>query len=403
MELNELGDRIEGDVVLPGDATWDAARQPGTWRSTSGRSPSSTRSRRRCRRDRPLRSGARLRIAFNAGGHNAGPIDWSRDALLLKTERMDGIEIDVAARRARVEAGVLSRPLAVAAGEHGLAYLAGTSPNVGVVGYVLGGGLSWMIRSSDLPATASSRPRSSRPTGACPGRPRHGAGVVLGDPGRRRKRRGRDRDRARAIPDRRTLRGRPVLADRARRRDPQRLARLDRVGARRVRVPGSHAPVARRPLPARAPAGPIIRPGRDGLHRHAERRRSAGPAPARPWPGVRHGRDDALQRSQRREHGSRRPAAVLGRGDPADGPHPGGDRRHCRVIRWITAPPRRGSPPGRSRRDALGGPRCARRDRSTVRRLHVRTHAGSRGWPPSIATFRSCSARSARGTAAGDT
>ena len=75
-----------------------------------------------------------VRIAFNAGGHNAGPIDWSRDTLLLKTERLDGIEIDAATRRARVGAGVLSQPLAVAAGAHGLAYLAGTSPNVGVLG-----------------------------------------------------------------------------------------------------------------------------------------------------------------------------------------------------------------------------------------------------------------------------
>jgi hypothetical protein len=35
-----------------------------------------------------------LRVAFNAGGHNAGTIDWSKDTLLLKTERMQGIEID---------------------------------------------------------------------------------------------------------------------------------------------------------------------------------------------------------------------------------------------------------------------------------------------------------------------
>ncbi len=63
---------------------------------------------------------------------------------------MDGIEIDAAARRARVEAGVLSKPLAIAAGAHGLAYLAGTSPNVGVLGYALGGGLSWMIRTFGL-------------------------------------------------------------------------------------------------------------------------------------------------------------------------------------------------------------------------------------------------------------
>ena len=151
MELRELGDRLAGDVVLPGDEAWDAARQ--AWNLAVDQRPVAV--------VYPesaddvvatVRFAAEhgLRIAFNAGGHNAGPIDWSRDTLLLKTERMDGIEIDAAARRARVEAGVLSKPLAVAAGDHGLAYLAGTSPNVGVLGYALGGGLSWMIRTFGL-------------------------------------------------------------------------------------------------------------------------------------------------------------------------------------------------------------------------------------------------------------
>ena len=45
---------------------------------------------------------------------------------------------------------MLAKPLAVAAGEHGLAYLAGTSPDVGVLGYALGGGLSWMVRKFGL-------------------------------------------------------------------------------------------------------------------------------------------------------------------------------------------------------------------------------------------------------------
>ena len=34
--------------------------------------------------------------------------------------------------------------MTVPAGEHGLAALAGTSPNVGVTGYTLGGGLGWL-------------------------------------------------------------------------------------------------------------------------------------------------------------------------------------------------------------------------------------------------------------------
>ncbi len=147
MELRDLGDRIDGDVVLPGDDAWDASRQ--AWNLAVDQRPAAV--------VYPasaddvatvVRFAAErgLRIAFNAGGHNAGPLDWSRDTLLLKMERMAGITIDADARRARIEAGVLSQPLADAAAEHGLAYLAGTSPNVGVLGYALGGGLSWMLR-----------------------------------------------------------------------------------------------------------------------------------------------------------------------------------------------------------------------------------------------------------------
>ncbi len=151
MDLRDLGGHIVGDVVLPGDEAWDTARL--AWNLAVDQRPVAVvypESADDVVTTVLLATERGLRIAFNAGGHNAGPIDWSRDTLLLKTERMDGIEIDVTARRARVEAGVLSRPLAIAAGVHGLAYLAGTSPNVGVLGYALGGGLSWMIRTHGL-------------------------------------------------------------------------------------------------------------------------------------------------------------------------------------------------------------------------------------------------------------
>jgi FAD/FMN-containing dehydrogenase len=147
VELRELGDRLAGDVVLPDDEAWDTARQ--AWNLAVDQRPVAVvypESADDVVATVRLAADRGLRIAFNAGGHNAGPIDWSEDTLLLKTERMRGIEIDPAARRARIEAGVLGKPLAIAAGEHGLAYLAGTSPDVGVLGYALGGGLSWMVR-----------------------------------------------------------------------------------------------------------------------------------------------------------------------------------------------------------------------------------------------------------------
>jgi FAD/FMN-containing dehydrogenase len=151
MELRELGVRMAGDVVLPGDETWDTARQ--AWNLAVDQRPVAVvypESADDVVATVQFAAEHGWRIAFNAGGHNAGPIDWSRDTILLKPERMRGIEIDVAARRARIEAGVLGKPLAVAAGDHGLAYLAGTSPDVGVFGYALGGGLSWMVRKFGL-------------------------------------------------------------------------------------------------------------------------------------------------------------------------------------------------------------------------------------------------------------
>jgi len=60
------------------------------------------------------------------------------------------VEIDPESRRARVEAGVLWMEVTQAAAEHGLAALAGSSPDVGVVGYSLGGGLSWLARKHGL-------------------------------------------------------------------------------------------------------------------------------------------------------------------------------------------------------------------------------------------------------------
>jgi FAD/FMN-containing dehydrogenase len=92
------------------------------------------------------------RIAAQGTGHNAGPLGSLEDTILLKTERMRGVTIDAATRTARVEAGVLWLEVVEAAAQHGLAALAGSSPDVGVVGYTLGGGVSFLGRKYGLSA-----------------------------------------------------------------------------------------------------------------------------------------------------------------------------------------------------------------------------------------------------------
>ena len=93
-----------------------------------------------------------LRVAAQGTGHNARPLGSLEDTILLKTERMRAVSIDPARRTARVEAGAVWLEVVEAAAQHRLAALAGSSPGVGVVGYTLGGGISFLARKYGLAA-----------------------------------------------------------------------------------------------------------------------------------------------------------------------------------------------------------------------------------------------------------
>jgi FAD/FMN-containing dehydrogenase len=95
-----------------------------------------------------------MRIAPQSTGHGASPLESLDGAMLLKTSRMRRVDIDPLARTARAEAGAVWDDVTVPAGAHGLAALAGTSPNVGVTGYTLGGGIGWLARRYGLAANS---------------------------------------------------------------------------------------------------------------------------------------------------------------------------------------------------------------------------------------------------------
>ncbi|GCD97027.1 FAD-binding oxidoreductase [Embleya hyalina] len=80
-----------------------------------------------------------LPVAVQATGH--GPSVTADDGLLVVTRRLDGVTIDVEARIARVEAGVRWGRVVTEAASRGLAPPNGSSPLVGAIGYVLGGGV----------------------------------------------------------------------------------------------------------------------------------------------------------------------------------------------------------------------------------------------------------------------
>jgi FAD/FMN-containing dehydrogenase len=95
-----------------------------------------------------------LRVAPQRTGHNAGPLGPLGETILLKTTRRDRVEIDSASRRARVGAGARWEDVVPRASALGLAALHGSTPDVSIAGYSLGGGMGWYARKHGLAANS---------------------------------------------------------------------------------------------------------------------------------------------------------------------------------------------------------------------------------------------------------
>ncbi|TDC56833.1 FAD-binding oxidoreductase [Actinomadura sp. KC345] len=142
---DELRGAVRGRVFTAGDGGFEAARRP--WNLAV---------------DQPVRAVveaadaddvaalvrharlAGLTVATQPSGHGAsGDLG---EVILLRTTRLDELEIRPDERIARAGAGVTWGRVLEVAGPHGLTGLAGSSPVVTVTGYTLGGGLSWFGR-----------------------------------------------------------------------------------------------------------------------------------------------------------------------------------------------------------------------------------------------------------------
>ncbi|NUR07775.1 MAG: FAD-binding oxidoreductase [Nocardioidaceae bacterium] len=142
-----------GAVHLPGDPGYDEARMP--WNVAVDQRPAAVAYPANADEVADVvraAADAGLRVAPQGTGHNAGPLGDLSRTVLLRTSAMTGVDIDPERRIARVEAGVLWLDVVEAAAAYGLAALHGSSPDVGVVGYTLGGGMGWYARRHGLAA-----------------------------------------------------------------------------------------------------------------------------------------------------------------------------------------------------------------------------------------------------------
>jgi FAD/FMN-containing dehydrogenase len=150
-----LSELVAGRVVVPGDPDWDAARQafdllvdlqPEAVAFPIDESDVVA-----------LVDYARergLRIAPQATGHNAGPFDSLEGTILVNTSKLSSVSIYASAQQVRAGSGVRWERVAPRLSELGLAGLHGSSPDVGIAGYSLGGGMGWLARKHGLQANS---------------------------------------------------------------------------------------------------------------------------------------------------------------------------------------------------------------------------------------------------------
>jgi FAD binding domain-containing protein len=136
---------IRGHVATPGDSDWDEARQ--AWNLAADQQPSAValvESADDVAKVLNFATANDLKVAGQGTGHGAVPLGSLEDAILIKTARMRDVTTE--GEKARVEAGALAEDVADAAIKDGRCSMPGTSPNVGITGFTLGGGLSWLGR-----------------------------------------------------------------------------------------------------------------------------------------------------------------------------------------------------------------------------------------------------------------
>ena len=150
-DLTELTSLCGGAVHLPGTPGYEEARVP--WNVAVDQRPAAVAypaSAAEVADVVRVAAALGLRVAAQGTGHNAGPLGALDDVVLVRTSAMTGVSVDPERKIARAEAGALWEDVVTAVAEHGLTALHGSSPDVGVAGYSLGGGIGWYARKLGL-------------------------------------------------------------------------------------------------------------------------------------------------------------------------------------------------------------------------------------------------------------
>lgn len=149
--LAELAAMLPGEVLTPADPGWDQART--AWILSVDQQPTAIVT---VADEEDVVAVVRwagqhgLAVSAQSVGHGAtAALDGT---VLLRTGALSELTVDAERRVVRVGAGVKCGEVLSALEPYGLTILAGSSPDPSVVGFILGGGLSWFGRAHGLAA-----------------------------------------------------------------------------------------------------------------------------------------------------------------------------------------------------------------------------------------------------------
>lgn len=145
--LDALRTDVRGDVCLPGESGYDAART--LWNAMIDRRPGLVV---RCAGPGDVMKAVRfarqhdLLLAVRGGGHNIAGHAACDGGLMIDLSPMKSVRVDPEARRAWAEPGLSLAELDNETQVHALAVPTGVNSTTGIAGLTLGGGFGWTTR-----------------------------------------------------------------------------------------------------------------------------------------------------------------------------------------------------------------------------------------------------------------
>ena len=145
--------RFAGDVIMPGDETYDDVR--ALWNGAFDKRPAVIA---RCRTTDDIVEVVRfaresgLPLAVRGGGHSLAGLSACDDGVMLDLSLMRDVVVDPETRTATAQPGATWADFDAATQAHGLASTGGLISHTGVAGLTLGGGIGWLMRKHGLAA-----------------------------------------------------------------------------------------------------------------------------------------------------------------------------------------------------------------------------------------------------------